>query len=330
MQTNEMLFLAFLNQYEPAAWQRALDELLPSIHEVDRNATRVWFAFYPLALANAIAEADNPDKLADDLLLMGQYSLLNQIDSSHSFLYGHRYWPQVKDAIVNHAAGGQTAALDLASHIREIADKVAHALSIDSSLVIGITAAGLMTLRQVGAEAFKQFPGRVESKTTASTPEKVLKRRAKDDSQGLFGFLRGPAKVFSVTFDEHDADASFKLINTQHITTAAAADKRNYHLRDSRCTRGEGPIPVQCRAASCGTCWIGILGGAEKLSNVGALESRRIKEFGYIDTDEPQPLIRLACQAQAFGAVSIVIPPWNGVFGRLLKSKSSKTEAQRI
>jgi hypothetical protein len=30
-------------------------------------------------------------------------------------------------------------------------------------------------------------------------------------------------------------------------------------------------------------------------------------------------LIRLACQAQTHGAVSIVIPPWNGVFGKYLK-----------
>jgi len=30
-------------------------------------------------------------------------------------------------------------------------------------------------------------------------------------------------------------------------------------------------------------------------------------------------LIRLACQAQASGAVSIVIPPWNGQFGKYLK-----------
>jgi hypothetical protein len=32
-------------------------------------------------------------------------------------------------------------------------------------------------------------------------------------------------------------------------------------------------------------------------------------------------LIRLACQAQALGAVSIVIPPWNGVFGKYLKKR---------
>jgi uncharacterized 2Fe-2S/4Fe-4S cluster protein (DUF4445 family) len=44
-----------------------------------------------------------------------------------------------------------------------------------------------------------------------------------------------------------------------------------------------------------------------------------MKEFGYITTDEPKPLIRLACQAQVSGAVSIVIPPWNGVFGKYLQ-----------
>ena len=40
---------------------------------------------------------------------------------------------------------------------------------------------------------------------------------------------------------------------------------------------------------------------------------------GHIDTSESKPLIRLACQAQTHGAVSIVIPPWNGVFGKYLK-----------
>jgi hypothetical protein len=65
---------------------------------------------------------------------------------------------------------------------------------------------------------------------------------------------------------------------------------------------------------------VGVLGGAEKISDVGAREGKKIKEFGYTDTAEPRPLIRLACQAQANGAVSIVIPPWNGQFGKYLKS----------
>lgn len=56
------------------------------------------------------------------------------------------------------------------------------------------------------------------------------------------------------------------------------------------------------------------------MSDVGAREGTQIKKFGYIDTSDPKPLIRLACQAQARGAVSIVIPPWNGVFGKYLRT----------
>ena len=41
-----------------------------------------------------------------------------------------------------------------------------------------------------------------------------------------------------------------------------------------------------------------------------------MKVFGYLDSDEEQPIIRLACQARTFGAVSIVIPPWNGFIGK--------------
>ena len=150
----------------------------------------------------------------------------------------------------------------------------------------------------------------------------------RDDKQGLFGFIN-PDKIFTITFSENDPGARFKLINTQHLTTAAANDKRDYYSREPRCVVGEGPIPIQCRSASCGTCWVGVLGGAEKLSEVAGLEWRRIKEFGYIDTDEPRPLIRLACQAQAYGNVSIVIPPWNGVFGKFIRQQTVAGEEEQ-
>jgi hypothetical protein len=64
---------------------------------------------------------------------------------------------------------------------------------------------------------------------------------------------------------------------------------------------------------------VGVLGGAEKLSDVVPTdEGRRMKVFGYVNTEEPKPLIRLACQAKASGAVSIVIPPWNGIMGKAI------------
>jgi hypothetical protein len=66
---------------------------------------------------------------------------------------------------------------------------------------------------------------------------------------------------------------------------------------------------------------VGVLGGAGKLSDVDALERRQIREFGYIDTSEPKPVVRLACMAQASGNVTIVIPPWNGQFGKFLRQQ---------
>jgi ferredoxin len=68
---------------------------------------------------------------------------------------------------------------------------------------------------------------------------------------------------------------------------------------------------------------VGVLGGAEKLSPVEDRERRRLAEFGYDATGDPDPAVRLACQAQAVGAVSIVIPPWNGVFGHLVPKDAS-------
>jgi ferredoxin len=212
----------------------------------------------------------------------------------------------------------------LAAVVTGVADAAARTTRVDRELLLGMSAVALMTLRQVGDARFAASPGKIHLPETvrALTPHQVLGRRARDDWQGLLGFTRGLKKRWTVTFDEARADARFTVINGQEIATAAQTDKREYRSLDPRCTPGEGPIPVECRAASCGTCWVGVLGGAKKLSPVVPRdEGERMKVFGYADTNEARPLIRLACQARAFGAVSIVIPPWNGVFGKLVKKK---------
>jgi ferredoxin len=316
------LFEAFLNQHDTRAWTAIRDRLLPAIHEVDRNATRIWFAFYPLELAQAVREASDPAELERRLWLQGRYRLVDHIGTSHRFLYGHRYWTDVTRAVLETARSGQPpVSLDLAAQVRRVAAGVAARLQVDESLLVGVTAVAFMTVQQVGLEAVAGAPAPppLDARTLRRTPEQVVARRACDDRQGLFGFLRGVRKEWTVTFDETDGAARFRLIHTQELTTAAAGDRRDYRARDPRCQ--EGPIPVQCRSAFCGTCWVGVLGGAEKLSPVASLERTRIREFGYLETDEPRPLIRLACQAQAFGAVSIVIPPWNGILGRFLRER---------
>ena len=51
-----------LCQYTPSQWLDAVELLSVNIHEIDRDATRIWFAFYPLNLHLALEAA--PDKAA--------------------------------------------------------------------------------------------------------------------------------------------------------------------------------------------------------------------------------------------------------------------------
>lgn len=312
-------FEAFLKQHDEEAWSAALTTLLRSIHEVDRNATQIWFSFYPLSLFQALEQAEDPETLSQRLLMQGNYRLKDQIDSSHTFLYGHRYWPEVKNAVQKHAREFSGTA-SLSDQVVSVAQQVAKQLKVDPSLVIGITAVAFMTIRQAGLAAVEAAPGKmlIDKKYARKSPAEVLRERAVDDSQGFFSFLKTVDKKWTVTYDENDDRARYRMNHMQDLAWGAADDRsRNWREVDPR--RIEGPIPVECRSASCGTCWVGVLGGAEKLTDVAAREGKKIKEFGYVDTAESKPLIRLACQAQALGAVSIVIPPWNGVFGKYLK-----------
>lgn len=321
-------FEQFLAGHDEEAWAASLTTLLRSVHEVDKNATQIWFSFFPLSLFCAFETAEDPELLSAQLLVRGVYPLKEQVDSSHKFLYGHRYWPEVKKAVetfaLNFAAGDASG---LSDQILKVAREVEQTLKVDQSLVVGITAVAFMTVRQAGLPAFRDAKGEMllDRQHAKKSADQIWRERAVDDGQGLFGFLKTVDKKWTVTHDENDDAAKYKLNNAQDLAWGAEADRsRNWREIDPR--RPEGPIPVECRSASCGTCWVGVLGGAEKLSDVAVREGKKIKEFGYIDTTEPKPLIRLACQAQALGAVSVVIPPWNGVFGKYLKSLKSVNE----
>src|SRR5713226_1420678 len=136
----ETPFETFLNQHDEEAWSATLATLLRSIHEVDRNATQIWFAFYPLPLLRALEQSEDREKLAQQLLLQGDYELKEQIDTSHRFLYGHRFWPQVKRAVEQHADSFIQTRASLADQILAVARSVAQRLTKDESLLVGITA----------------------------------------------------------------------------------------------------------------------------------------------------------------------------------------------
>lgn len=316
----DTLFLAFLAQHDDEAWFRIADRLERACHPVDRVALRIWFRFYPLVLQRAMEASDAPAALATTLRLDGRWRLADQIDDSHAFFYGHRYWPAVKTAVLGYVNRPVApGSLDLAMQIQAIAAAAADGLAPVAELV-AITAVAVRTLQQVGPDAFAAT--RPEpAPALAADADALLAARARDDRQGLFGRFKGDRRRWTVTFRAGAVDDRFPLIHSQHLTTAAGMDARDHRSRDPRCT--EGPIPVQCRSCSCGTCWVGVLGGAEKLSPVEERERAKLAACGYDTSTETHPVIRLACMAQAYGAIAIVIPPWNGQIGSLFRKAST-------
>lgn len=311
------LFLAFLAQHSDAAWLRTLDRIEGAMHPVDRAATRIWFHLFPLALQRAMARPDAAD-LARRMTLSGTWRLSDQIDTSHAFLYGHQFWPHATRAVLDYAAGPiPPSSLDLGMQVQEAAGRVSSAAGVPREQVLGITAVAMRTLQQVGAEALQAAPGTIVAPGSLDglTADGVYRVRERRRNRSFLRFLGGGAgRQSPVTFDERDPAAQFPLIHSQHLTTAAALDHRDHRHRDRRCS--EGPIPVHCRSCSCGTCWIGILGGSEHTSPMESRERDKLAECGVV-VEGPRPVMRLACMTQAEGPVSIVIPPWNGLVGRV-------------
>lgn len=323
------LFRAFLAQYDDAGWLRAIDRIAAAIHPVDRDATRVWFHLFPLRLQAALADAPDPSGLAQHLRLDGRWDLAHQRDTAHWFLFGHRYWSESCAAVRAFASRSvPPGSLDLGAQIHEIAAGLASHVRVDRSWVLGITAVALRTFQQVGLsspESLRARPTEPLIGGPGADPDRLCAQRTAS-AGGLFSFLAGRRRVSMVRFDERRADGSFPLIPSQHLTTAAAADTRDHRAVDRRCS--EGPIPVHCRSCSCGTCWVGVIDGADRLSAVDARERNTIAALGYLASDEPRPVIRLACMAQAYGPTTLVVPPWNGQVGaRLEKMRGGGREA---
>ena len=320
---------SYLSKFDESDWLTAVENLLTCIHEVDQNAVQIWFRFYPLSLKRFIDAAENREETLHGFAMQGDFELKNQIDTSHHFLYGHRFWKTVKAAIEAEAVVFTDQSHDLTTEIKQIGMLVAEKLKIERQMVNAMVAIGLMTLNQAGLDAFKAASGEVEkpSGIMSKSPNAVTAERAKDDSQGLLGFLKTINKKFSVNYIAAHVSGKFPVMNEQEITSASANDRsQNWQEMDSRCW--EGPVPVECTAASCGTCWVGVLGGEGKLDEVKRRERRQLKVFGYNQPDDAKPFIRLSCQARAAGNVTIVIPPWNAVFGKKVYNNVEDVELE--
>ncbi len=322
---------SYLAKHTEAEWLAALDELLPCIHEVDKTAIQIWFRFYPLSLKRFIDDAKDRETTLHGLAMQGVFELKDQIDTSHHFLYGHRYWKTVKAAIEAEAAVFTDQTHDLKEEVKQIGMLVAEKLKVERPLINAIVIAGLMTLNQVGLEAFAAASGEAEKPSGVMTksPDAIVAERAKDDSQGIFGFLKTIDKKFSVAYSAKEYSGKFSVVLGEEIVSAAQKDQsKDWKSLDSRCW--EGPVPVECTAASCGTCWVGVIGGQEKLDEVKRRERRQMKVFGYNQPADEKPFMRLACQTRALGNVTLVIPPWNAVFGKKVYGNIEEIELEPV
>lgn len=323
-------FVSEIEKLNEAHWLAAVEALLPEIHEVDRNAVQIWLRFYPLDLVNYLESSDNVEAAMKGIAMEGDFGLLDKIDTSHRFLYGHRFWQQVKAAVVQRAESPEPFT-DLETEIRAIAGAAAASANVAASLTTAISAVGLMTLVQAGLEELKASPGTVETPAgpMAGTPDSIVEERLKDDSQGFLGFLRTVDKKFSVAFKAFGSEGRFPVINDEEIVSASQKHhERDWQAIDPRCW--DGPIPIECTSASCGTCWVGVLAGEQKLSEPSPRERRQMKVFGYGQPSSDKPFLRLACQAKAFGNVTIVIPPWNAVFGKKVRGNVEEVELEPV
>ncbi|MFZ1700214.1 MAG: hypothetical protein WBO10_05865 [Pyrinomonadaceae bacterium] len=312
-------------------WLGAVGELLPEIHEVDRNAVQIWFRFYPLSLKRFVDAAENRDETLHGMVMQGEFELDGQIDTSHTFLYGHRFWKTAKCAVEAEADEFKGETTELADIIREVGIRIAQKNNVERILTNAIAAVGLMTLNQVGLDAFKAAAGEAEEPTGAMTksPDAIVAARAKDDSQGVFGFLKTIDKKFSVAYTASNYAGKFPVTLDEEIASASQKDtSRDWKAGDSRCW--EGPVPIECTAASCGTCWVGVLGGQDKLASVERRERKQMKVFGYNQPEDETPFLRLACQARAAGNVTLVIPPWNAVFGKKVYGNVEDVELEPV
>jgi len=296
--------------FDQQAWDRAVRAILPDVHPVDRDTTRIWFHFWPLKLAR-LARHPDPIETARRYKLDGRFLLSEQLDQSVEPFYGRRHWQEVKRVVSSR--GGFPEHYEAESPeglLRESAERSAAGAGAPLSLVLGITAAATMALQQLGDLDLPAYRAGSSPRGRAGSPEAVLASRRGSVGGGLRRLLGRPKHT--ITWDE-SRQRRFRALDGQNLTMAAARDPEDHSIHDPR--RVAGPIPVQCRSGACGYCWVGVIAGSDSLSAITGFERKRLEEFGYAEhaEDETHPPVRLACQCAVSGDATLVIPPWNGV-----------------
>ena len=258
-----MTFVDYVSRFSPQEWASAIETLTPEIHPIDVNATRVWFA------------------------LVAGAPLSDRIETSHTFLYGHRHWPQVKRAILSAAKEDWPATLP--ELCARIADHATRTTQVDRDQMLGITAAALRALGEVGLEAFTATTGAVQLPAWSHVRSIRQVRRARQTRRPLRALLG--KRRFRMTYSEAAKRASYRIADGNTVGSGLP-----YELR-------------RCGEPCSGACVIGVLAGAQHLSTMDAKEALLLKSAGAVQvaSSDGHPLIRLACHARPTGDVTFVI-----------------------
>src|SRR5215217_6332598 len=120
-------FESWLNSFSENDWLSAIESIINEVHEVDRNGVRIWMRFFPLELHRFLQSSEDPAEARRRFLIDGSYDLRGQVDTSHHFLYGHRFWRLVKESIAEASTNFAGEGRSLSDAIRHMAELAAEA-----------------------------------------------------------------------------------------------------------------------------------------------------------------------------------------------------------
>lgn len=183
-----------------------LATLLPRVHPVDREILRLWA--HPTFKERA-----------------------------RSVLYGARYWPRVKAAVLS----GAHHDTDFVRRVITAADAATRTARVDADLLLGITTAAMEMYDRLGPGAFASSSSDLDLPAAAmlETPTMVLRRRERNNPDGVLSVLPGVRRRWSVTREPDPGDTYLV---------------------------GDGDLLAPCRGGSHERCDVGIVAGADRLS----------------------------------------------------------------
>ena len=200
--------------------------------------------------------------------MQGDLELKDQIDTSHHFLIRPSILEDRKTRSKKsrrlryerskHRTTGRMIKSDIGMHVAE-------KLNVERQLVNAIAAVGLATLNQVGVEALKARIRRDRTgQMMSKSPDAIIAERAKRRFAGHFRISQDHRQKILRLLFRHKFRRQIPRHARRRDRTASQKDRsQDWQEQDERCW--EGPVPIECTSASCGTCWVGVLGGREKL-----------------------------------------------------------------